>query len=846
MSFHQLIDAINIPKKIADKKNQKEEEKRRLSGVTVLGTPQLHGRRQIFFVLSNALINYFIVLGAAGCFIEPFEIRCNIPVLWVGALLISLFFGMLYYNIYFKIVGYGIIVVGFVRCIMRYQWVLRGGFAYIANIIMEYLENDMDLPIERRYSTYNVNEEVAVTLCCIFICFSVMLLFNMIISESKGMALIFLLSFPVTQFGMYFDEQINLLYFILYLLGITSLYFLRSSTHYQIETPKHSGYYGKELKRKQRVRFDYVNDGAATLGFLLMFAMIVGVVANVTSTIVKEDDFSMHSSFYQLKDDTREFTRHVALIGFFGMLNPTGNSAGGVSNNRLGQADRINYDFQTDLVVETLDLEMNDVQYFKAFNGTIYEDNYWKTLSEIDTPKTTLEAHGLTVEDTYELSADLLRLYGCEENWNKVKVSNVVANTKYLYLPYFATDVIGFVHEKTTDDEWIGELKTGWTYTNYYCTFANSKRRAEIEAFVSKKYQELMAEDASINVDARKLLEQEENYYAYVKETYLEVPERPLKSIQAFVENYDIQLNSKTVIEDIIRVFQQEYEYTLMPGKLPAGKDFVSYFLSESRKGYCTYFASSATLLFRYAGIPARYAGGYKLSGDTIDDGVPIDTETPEEWLLLGDTDKKVERYEILDTGAHAWVEIYIPHLGWIPVEVTPSADMNFWEEPEEEEDGGIAGYFVTTVFSRENLQNVQRAVKSTFTVVVLVVVVVVIVYLLLGIYIRNKRHFERDVQKRYWYLLQVMRAGGYLKSEAMEKQNSYEEIGQYLLETGLFEMELVEPLVVLTEKGKFSKKGLNDEEIDQLLLVTNQVRTRIYETLSPVRKIYFKIIKML
>ena len=92
MSFRTFIDAVNIPKRIADKKNQKEEEKRRLSGVAVLGMPKLHGQKQIFFVLSNALINYFIVLGAAGCFLEPFEIKCNMTALWICNLFISLFF----------------------------------------------------------------------------------------------------------------------------------------------------------------------------------------------------------------------------------------------------------------------------------------------------------------------------------------------------------------------------------------------------------------------------------------------------------------------------------------------------------------------------------------------------------------------------------------------------------------------------------------------------------------------------------------------------------------------------------------------------------------------------------
>lgn len=47
------------------------------------------------------------------------------------------------------------------------------------------------------------------------------------------------------------------------------------------------------------------------------------------------------------------------------------------------------------------------------------------------------------------------------------------------------------------------------------------------------------------------------------------------------------------------------------PGKLKNGEDFVNKFLNETKKGYCTHFASAAVLMFRYMGIPARYVEGY-------------------------------------------------------------------------------------------------------------------------------------------------------------------------------------------------------------------------------------------
>ena len=114
------------------------------------------------------------------------------------------------------------------------------------------------------------------------------------------------------------------------------------------------------------------------------------------------------------------------------------------------------------------------------------------------------------------------------------------------------------------------------------------------------------------------------------------------------------------VVEAIREYLQKECQYTLTPGSLPKGKDFARYFLEEKQEGYCVHFATSATLLFRALGIPARYAEGYVVPGDVYQ---YMDREG---WVSISD------RY------AHAWTEIYVPLLGWTPVEVTPGTP---WEE---------------------------------------------------------------------------------------------------------------------------------------------------------------------
>lgn len=105
------------------------------------------------------------------------------------------------------------------------------------------------------------------------------------------------------------------------------------------------------------------------------------------------------------------------------------------------------------------------------------------------------------------------------------------------------------------------------------------------------------------------------------------------------------------VVGFVMQYYSKNYEYTLYPGAVFYDKDEIEYFLFERKSGYCTHFASSAIMIFRSIGIPARLAQGYTLSGDLIS------------------PDKVTEVY---DSNAHAWVEIYVEGFGWFPVDVTP------------------------------------------------------------------------------------------------------------------------------------------------------------------------------
>lgn len=129
--------------------------------------------------------------------------------------------------------------------------------------------------------------------------------------------------------------------------------------------------------------------------------------------------------------------------------------------------------------------------------------------------------------------------------------------------------------------------------------------------------------------------------------------------VSAQVKEYlkEMTAEATTDIEKLkaIEAELASYTYTMTPGKLPenitSAEEFLDYFLLESKQGFCSYFATAFVLLAREEGIPARYVEGFC---------VPVEGQ------------KKMYVYSNM---AHAWPEVYIDGVGWIPFEPTPGYD---------------------------------------------------------------------------------------------------------------------------------------------------------------------------
>ena len=135
-------------------------------------------------------------------------------------------------------------------------------------------------------------------------------------------------------------------------------------------------------------------------------------------------------------------------------------------------------------------------------------------------------------------------------------------------------------------------------------------------------------------------------YREYVYRHYLQMPGTEVDAeIWKHIKG-KISPGSVTLIQDVAAYVREVASYNLAAEPAPDGIDPIIFFL-ETKEGVCRHYASTAVLMYRALGVPARYVVGYMAN-------------LSENQLVT-----------ITNMQAHAWVEVYVDGLGWIPVEVT-------------------------------------------------------------------------------------------------------------------------------------------------------------------------------
>ena len=94
------------------------------------------------------------------------------------------------------------------------------------------------------------------------------------------------------------------------------------------------------------------------------------------------------------------------------------------------------------------------------------------------------------------------------------------------------------------------------------------------------------------------------------------------------------------------------YPYALDVPTAPAGVECVEHFLFDQKKGFCQQFATTLAVMGRVNGVPTRLVTGF----------------------APGDYNPFTGLWEVKGKHAHAWIEAWVPSVGWVPFDATPAS----------------------------------------------------------------------------------------------------------------------------------------------------------------------------
>lgn len=282
--------------------------------------------------------------------------------------------------------------------------------------------------------------------------------------------------------------------------------------------------------------------------------------------------------------------------------------------------------------------------YLRGFVGEVFNGKSWSTLS----PGLQYESRNLFYwlrEDGFSPLGQLGQAAGLtlpDTHSSEITVRADTADKRYAYVPY----------EIGTESVGSGKNLTGSIIES---TVLHRLGSYSYPAGVSavKNWTTVASEVFTKDSPALSAYLTDESYYnefVYGHYTYISRQTRELLTNAVGSEGDQSRghIGYKTAIEKVKAYFSENFIYTENRGAAAASSTALQDFLS-SGKGYDVQYATAAAMMFRYYGIPARYVEGYLI--------------TPQ---MAGKT------VEIPRSMAHAWVEIYVDGVGFVPVEVCP------------------------------------------------------------------------------------------------------------------------------------------------------------------------------
>jgi len=330
---------------------------------------------------------------------------------------------------------------------------------------------------------------------------------------------------------------------------------------------------------------------------------------------------------------------------------------GGLAQGDLRSIDTLRFSGKKHLEV-TVDEKPKDLIYLKGYVAGNYTDNQW-------VPRDYTDFNELFTDNGYDLKRVQMAIWNMPANAlassnisQMMEIENLAAgNVIYPYTAKLDSDDTLSGAENVMIENW-----SGGTF-EYYPQFY-SQLDCMMDSGFYQETTEYSPED-DLHIASTEQGDIFSLYGSYVMSAYTKNDDNMMSNerwseidtyVNAGLMDATNGYSTGTIIRLVKSYLNETTTYSLSPGKVPDEQNFIEYFLYDNKKGFCVHYATAATIIFRYYGIPARYVEGYVIS--------PGDFKENEDGTYTA---------IVKDNRAHAWSEVYSNGYGWTPVEVTPA-----------------------------------------------------------------------------------------------------------------------------------------------------------------------------
>lgn len=606
------------------------------TGINIIGEPKLKGRvkRNSAHIALFLRCAYFCLCFSGILFTLNTSFSLDIPVGYAAGgitILAMILTGTLFYKKAYRIVGITV-TAAILAASLYWHDIVSSSFWALVNQIQRIMNSYYGISLEAK--NVAVEGTGAFWILVILFCMLTILLTGLVVQ--KGHTGI-LLQLAVIFLGLQLLCGCSFEFFPLFLVA-GSLFGLAVM---------------EKQKRARSLRILY-KSGLQTGICILLLAVLIGEWL-APALFVKIEPWNREMNNY-----LQEIADNAAIkIGYHNnKLSKYASATGDILGNFPPD-----YDDKVDLRILASEKPGQNV-YFKGFVGDTYERTYWSTITGYTFQENFTQEERTDIQNQFY---NYIEERAAQEPLG-ITLERLDPIDDYGYIPYaFYTPA----DDGSIADGVYKNTDTPVTYSGY----VNWRRWAEDGP-----------SDRVVNAA-------EEKYQQYVAEQYLKVPAEGLDMLKEYCAQYDFQ-SVQEVIDFVIPDIQNGREYSFDLEEVPEDADFAEYFFFEQKKGYCVHFATTATLMLRLMGVPARYVTGYVALRDDF---------TEEDGGYTA---------ELTDRKAHAWVEVYRRGKGWEPIEVTPG----FASGELLTESTGESAEMEEPLQNEENMQPVQPTAEQELT----------------------------------------------------------------------------------------------------------------------------------